>query len=361
MTDDFILIAVFFVAMLLSLGLTPSMIRLARRYGVMDEPREGKIHIRSVPLLGGISIFAAFVTATALAFILSRGKLLGSYDTHYLGLVLGGAIIVALGIYDDKKGAKSPIKFAVQILAAVVLIICGYSVRKITNPLGGQIQVGWWGYPIIILWIVGLTNAINLIDGLDGLACGVVAIAALTLFFASSSSPAFVPTIAIALVGACAGFLRYNFFPARIFLGDTGSLFLGFVLAAISIQGSFKTTAAMALVLPLVALLVPIADTTGAFFRRLLNKSHPFQADHKHVHHRLLSRGYSQKQVVMMLYLLTINLGVIALVMKYAGRALALAMFLLMGLMLFIFFKIMEDFRLSIKALEEKNNEENKS
>ena len=346
----------FAVAFLIAFFLTPHLIRLASRIGIIDHPRSGKIHSRPTPLMGGVSIFIAFLISTGLIFILSRGKMLGEYDTHYLGLLLGGAVIVALGIYDDKKGAKAPVKFLFQTIAALVLVICGYSLGILTNPLGGQIRIGLWGIPLIVLWIVGLTNAVNLIDGLDGLACGVTAIAGLVLFLASYDGPPFVPAIAIALVGSCLGFLRYNFYPARIFLGDTGSLFLGFVLAAVSIQGSFKTTAAMALVLPLVALLVPIADTAGAFFRRLVNKDHPFQADHKHVHHRLLSRGYSQKQVVMMLYLLTINLGVISLVMKYAGRALALGMLFLMGLMLFIFFKIMEDFRLSIKALEEKKN-----
>ena len=346
----------FAVAFLIAFFLTPPLIKLASRLGIVDHPREGKIHSRAVPRLGGISLFVAFGISTGLIFLLSRGKLLGSYDTHYLGVILGGLIIVALGVYDDIKGAKAPVKFAFQIIAAIVLIACGYSVNKISNPLGGQIQVGWWGYPIIILWIVGITNAMNLIDGLDSLACGVAGISALILYFASYSGPPFVPAIAIALVGACFGFLRYNFYPARIFLGDTGSLFLGFILAAVSIQGSFNTTAGMALILPLVALLIPIADTAGAFIRRVLHKQHPFQADHKHVHHKLLAMGYSQKQVVMMLYLLCINLGVIALVMKYAGRNLALAMFLLLGIMLFVFFKIMEDFRLTIEAAGKKND-----
>ena len=305
---------------------------------------------RSVPLLGGISIFIAFAVSISLAFLLSRRRLLGGYDTHFLGLVLGSAAILSLGVYDDIKGVKAPVKLLVQMGAAVILIVCGYNMEVITNPFGGQIQIGIWGIPLTILWIVGLTNAINLLDGLDGLACGVSGIAGLILFFSSLNGPPFMPIIAIGLVGACLGFLRYNFYPARIFLGDTGSLLLGFILAAISIQSSFKTTTGIALVLPLIALLLPIADTMITFFRRIIHKQHPFRGDRLHLHHRLMALGYSQKQVVGMLYLLTINLGMIALVMKYAGRALAFGMLFLVGLMLFLFLKIIEDFRFSIKG-----------
>jgi len=259
---------------------------------------------------------------------------------------------VALGIYDDKKGAKAPVKFAVQIIAALVLLAFGYDIEKVTNPLGGQILVGWWGIPILVLWIVLLTNAINLIDGLDGLACGVAAIAGSILFFAAFSEGAFVPILAVALSGACLGFLRYNFYPARIFLGDTGSLFLGFVLAAISIQGSFKTTAGMALALPLVVLLVPLADTVVAFFRRLFSGRHPFAADQRHVHHRLLAMGYSQAQAVFLIYALQINLGIIALVLKFAGRTLAVSMLILLAALMFVFFKMTERFRLSVSGIK---------
>jgi UDP-GlcNAc:undecaprenyl-phosphate GlcNAc-1-phosphate transferase len=204
---------------------------------------------------------------------------------------------------------------------------------------------------LIVLWIVLLTNALNLIDGLDGLACGVAAIAGIILFFAAFAEGPFVPILALALTGACLGFLRYNFFPARIFLGDTGSLFLGFVLAALSIQGSFKTTAGMALALPLVALLVPLADTVVAFFRRLFSGRHPFAADQRHVHHRLLAMGYSQTQAVLLIYALQINLGIIALVLKFAGRTLAVSMLILLAALMFVFFKLMEKFRLSVGKL----------
>ena len=351
-----IYLIVFIVAAVLSFLITPPVIRFASRRGIVGPHLDNAKTPRSVPLLGGIAIFVAFSVSTTLAFLLSRGKLLGEYDTHFIGLMLGSLIILCLGIYDDIRGIKAPVKLLFQTLAAVILILCGYNLEIITNPFGGQIELGLWGVPITILWIVGLTNAINLIDGLDGLACGVAGIAGLTLFFCNLDGQPFMPIIVIGLVGSCLGFLRYNFSPARIFLGDTGSLLLGFILAAVSIQSSFKTTAGIALILPLIVLLLPISDTLIAFLRRIMKGQNPLRGDRRHLHHRLLLLGYSQKQVVRMFYLLTINLGIIALVMKYAGRNLAFGMLFLIGLMLYIFLKIIEDFRFSIKG-RGKNND----
>lgn len=341
---------VFIIAFAVSFSITPILIRTVTRRGITARALGQTEPGRNIPLLGGISIFIAFAISTSLAFLLSRGKLLGEYDTHFFGLMLGSFLILCLGIYDDIRGVKAPVKLIFQAIAALILILCGYNLNIITNPFGGQIQIGLWGIPLTILWIVGLTNAINLLDGLDGLACGVSGIAGLTLFFSSLDGPPFMPVIVIGLSGACFGFLRYNFYPARIFLGDTGSLLLGFVLAAVSIQSSFKTTAGIALVLPLIALLLPISDTMIALLRRIIKGKNPFQGDRRHLHHRLLLLGYSQKQAVRMFYLLTINLGIIALVMKYAGRNLAFGMLFLVGLILYIFLKIIEDFRFSIKG-----------
>ncbi len=345
-----IYLLVFIIAAIISFLVTPPVIRFASRRGIVGPHLDDAKSRQAIPLLGGISIFIGFLVSTALAFLLSRGELLGEYDTHFLGLMLGSTLILGLGIYDDIRGIKAPIKLIFQTVAALILILCGYNLNLITNPFGGQIHLGIWGIPLTIFWIVGLTNAINLLDGLDGLACGVAGIAALTLFFSSMNGAPFMPIIVIGLAGACLGFLRYNFYPARIFLGDTGSLLLGFILAAVSIQSSFKTTAGIALVLPLIALLLPITDTLIAFIRRIIKGKNPFQGDRRHLHHRLLLMGYSQKQAVRMFYLLTINLGIIALVLKYAGRNLAFGMLFLIALMLYIFLKIIEDFRYSIKG-----------
>jgi len=345
---------VFGSALLVSLLLTPAVIRLAADRKVIARAHDPGKADRTVPLLGGIGIFAAFLLSTALAFLFSRNRLLGSFDTHYLGMLLGGSLIVGLGIYDDIRGAKAPLKLAVQAISAVALLVCGYNVEVLTNPFGGQIQLGLWGEPLLVVWVVAVTNAFNLLDGLDGLAAGTAAIAGLVLFFSSLDTLSFMPTIAIALVGACLGFLRYNRYPAKIFLGDTGSLFLGFVLAAVSIQGSFKTTAGIALVLPLIALLLPLADLAIAFFRRLLRGRNPFAGDRLHLHHKLVAMGFSPKEAVRLFYLLSINLGLIALVMKFAGRQLAAGMLFLVGLIVFLFLKILEDFQFSVKGRQRK-------
>jgi UDP-GlcNAc:undecaprenyl-phosphate/decaprenyl-phosphate GlcNAc-1-phosphate transferase len=352
MTDAAIYWLVFFVSLATSLLATPPLIRLVRRREITAPSLDPEREEREVPLLGGAAVFVAFALSTGLAFFLSRGRLLGSFDTHYLGLLLGGGIILGLGIYDDIRGTRAPAKLAVQAAVALLLLICGYNVEVLTNPFGGQIRLGIWGWPLVIVWVVAVTNALNLLDGLDGLACGTAAIAGLTLFFSNLGGAPFMPIVAIALVGGCLGFLRYNRYPARIFLGDTGSLFLGFILAAVSIQGSFKTTAGIALILPLIALLLPLADLTIAFFRRAARGRNPFAGDRQHLHHKLLAMGFSPKEAVRMFYLLTINLGLLALVMKFANRQLAAGMLFLVGLIVFLFLKIIEDFRFSIKVRE---------
>ncbi len=345
---------VFFLSLLAALLATPPLIALVRRRGITASPHDPDDPDRTVPLLGGAAVFTAFAVSTGLAFLLSRERMLGSFDTHYAGLILGGLLILGLGLYDDIRGTRAPLKLAVQAAAALVLIASGYDVEVLTNPLGGQIRLGIWGWPLVVVWVVAVTNAFNLLDGLDGLACGTAAIAGLVLFFSSLDGYPFVPTVAIALVGGCLGFLRYNRYPAKIFLGDTGSLFLGFVLAAVSIQGSFKTTAGLALVLPLIALLLPLSDLAAAFFRRAVLGRNPFTGDRRHLHHRLVDMGFSPKETVRLFYLLTINLGLIALVMKFAGRELAAGMLFLVGLIVFLFFKILEDFRFSIRGREKR-------
>jgi UDP-GlcNAc:undecaprenyl-phosphate/decaprenyl-phosphate GlcNAc-1-phosphate transferase len=210
------------------------------------------------------------------------------------------------------------------------------------------IQIGWWGIPILIAWLLAVTNALTLIDRIDGLACGVAVICGITIFFASLSGPPFVPIIALALTAGCAGFLRYNFYPARIFLGSTGTFFLGFVLSAIAVQGSFKVTAAISLTLPLLAL--GIAAFTR--IRRACGKE-TTTPPARQLHNRLLNLGYSPKQTVLILYLLQVNLGVIALVMTEAGRVLALAAFFLVGSMMYILFTIMKDYRERLNPTEE--------
>lgn len=340
----FILTATFIISFIL----TPRLIKLASRLSITYSRQDGKVSSRATPLLGGLSIGISFLVTTALAFLLSRGEMLGEYDYHYLGIVIGGSLMIALGIYDDTRGAAFPLKLFVQFIAAVILIGCGYQITLFTNPLGGQIDIGWWGIPILIIWLISLPNALSLIDKIDGLSCGVAAICGITLFFASLSGPPFVPIIALALSAGCAGFLRYNFYPARIFMGSTGTLFSGFVLAAIAVQGSFKVTAAIALTLPILALAIALFARIRWFLPRSPT-THPG----RQLHNRLLDLGYSPKQSILILYLLQANLGIIALAMTQAGRALALAVFFLVGSMMYILFTIMKDYRERLNATGE--------
>lgn len=340
----FILIATF----LISFILTPRLVKLISRLSITYSRENGKVSSRGHFLSGGLSICISFLITTGLAFLLSRGEMLGEYDYHYLGIVIGGILMAALGIYDDTRSAPFPLKLFIQLVAAVILILCGYQITYFTNPFGGQIEIGWWGIPLLIIWLISIPNALGLIDRIDGLACGVVAICAITLFFASLSSPPFVPIITLALAAGCAGFLRYNFYPARILMGSAGTMFSGFVLAAAAIQGSFKVTAGITLTLPILALLIALfSHCRKTCFRN--KQPHPG----RQLHNRLLNLGYSPKQSVLILYLLQANLGVIALVMTQAGKALALAVFFLVGSMIYILFTIMKDYRERLNPTDE--------
>ncbi len=339
-------ILVFGITLLIAYGVTPYLIRLAGRLSITYRKGEGSI--RSTPLLGGLSIYISFMAATALAFLFSRGKMLGEYDYHYLGIVLGGSVIAALGAYDDTRRASLPLKIGVEAIAAFFLLLCGYHVDVITNPFGGVIRVGYWGYPLAIIWLVGMANALTKVDVADGLAAGVAGIAAAVLFFASLNGPPFVPIISLAVTGACLGFLRYNFYPARIFLGSSGNLFLGFVLAAIALQGDFKVTAGIAFLLPLLALVFPWLRKLFITSCRLTGKKN-FTATGEFLPRRLLNLGYSPKQTVLILYLIQTNLGIVALVMSYASRGLALAVFLLLGIMFYLLMRMVEDYHVYLK------------
>jgi UDP-GlcNAc:undecaprenyl-phosphate GlcNAc-1-phosphate transferase len=330
------------VAFLLSVTagavLTPLARRLARRIGAIDHALSSrKIHKAPIPRLGGIAIVGAFFTPmVALLFTHSGvGDLFYARREAALGLFLGGAIIAALGIYDDLKGAGAKVKFAVQFGVAALVYALGYRIDAIASPFGGAIELGWLGLPFTLLWVAGVINAVNLIDGLDGLAGGVAFISLLTVFVAAAvnGSPLMM-LVSAALAGAVLGFLRYNFNPATIFMGDTGSMFLGFVLATTAIRTSLKPTAAVAIVVPIVALGVPIADTLLAMARRAMRGSPLFQADRDHIHHRLLARGLSQRQAVLVLYAASAGLGLVALALARASglqAALILAGLLLLG------------------------------
>ncbi|WP_311641257.1 MraY family glycosyltransferase [Selenomonas noxia] len=303
----------FMIALGMALILTPAVIAFARQTGALDKPDARKVHVRPIPRIGGIGIYAAFMASILVQLIFA--DVTPEFMTSLIGLMIGGTIIVAIGIIDDYCDLPAKVKLLGQIFAAAVLVI-SFDVRidVITDPFGDYIYLEFLAIPATIFWVVGLTNTVNLIDGLDGLAAGVSSIAAVTIFLvAMEEGIPFVAMVTAALAGAAVGFLYYNFNPARIFMGDTGSMFLGFMLAGISVVGAVKSAATIALIVPILALGLPILDTTFAIVRRARNHRPIFKPDKGHLHHRLLAHGFTQKQAVLLMYVVSALFGLCAI------------------------------------------------
>ena len=299
-------------AFVVSYLLTPQVKHFAEKVGAIDVPKDGRrVHDHPIPRMGGLAIFLGFVLAMLL---------FADMSTQVMGMLIGAVIIAAMGAIDDIVSLNAWVKLAAQLLAAWVAIRCGIVFDAISNPIvfsvNTTIDIGSWAIPLTALWIVGCSNAVNLIDGLDGLAVGVSAISSFTMLvvaiFVAEPNTAI---ILAALTGACIGFMPYNLNPAKIFMGDVGSQLLGFILATASVMGMFKFHAIITFLVPLLAMAVPLADTTAAFFRRILHGQSPFHADKKHLHHQLLAMGLSQKQAVAALYSLSAVLGLFAVLL----------------------------------------------
>jgi UDP-GlcNAc:undecaprenyl-phosphate GlcNAc-1-phosphate transferase len=296
------------MALFLSVLATPLVRRFALRIGAVSNPGGRHIHGRTIPRLGGIAL--AFAWATPVVALALRDPMvmraLHGNLLQVATVATGGAVICAVGALDDARGLRSLYKLAAQVLVATFAFACGFEIQAIQLPLLGTLQMGAFALPVTVLWIVGVTNAVNLIDGLDGLAAGVSFFAAFTSFvIASISGSVFVALTMSALMGALIGFLFFNFNPARIFMGDSGSYFLGFVLATTALaRGGLqqKASTAVSLLVPVLALGVPIFDTLFSMFRRLIERRPIFSADRGHVHHRLLDLGLTHRRAVMLLY-----------------------------------------------------------
>ncbi len=315
----------FIAAVLIASLLTPLVRAIALRLGVLDHALTSrKAHGKPIPRLGGIAIVVAFYAPlTALLFVNSEvGRRFWEHPEKAFGLFAGGLVIAALGVWDDLHGTGARKKFAVQFAVGAAMYALGFRVDLLSNPYGEAIQLGWLGLPFTMLWIAGVINAMNLIDGLDGLAGGVALIAISTTFAMSAlrGEPLMILFTA-ALAGAVLGFLFYNFNPASIFMGDTGSMFLGFVLATTTIQTSQKASTAVAIVVPIIALGLPIADTLLAMVRRAARGAPLFSADRGHIHHRLVDLGLSQRAAVLVLYGASLLLGGAALALSYASSS----------------------------------------
>lgn len=300
------------IAFLISFGLTPVIRRLSLKMKWLDYPGRRRINKKPMPRGGGIAIYAGFVAAL-LVFALSNKMMIDKYKFYGL---LGGSFIIALvGLLDDVIGLTPRRKLFYQVCAAMVAYISGYSIIKVSTPLGGALHApALISMLLTVFWIVGFTNAINLLDGLDGLAAGVVAIIAGSLFFAAlKSGYSVLAVLALALCASALGFLPYNFYPAKIFMGDVGSMFLGFTIALITIEGTLKGATAVTFFVPVVAVGVPVIDTGLAILRRLIRGKEVFKPDKEHIHHQLLSQEGSQREAVVKLYFITICFGSIAI------------------------------------------------
>ena len=319
--------AALFAAAVVAFITTPVVRSLAFKIGAVDVPRDNRrMHNHPIPRMGGLAIFFGFILS-ALIFI--------PLTTPLRGMLLGAVIIVILGIFDDIYALPAMPKFLIQILAALIAVLMGNRIDILSNPnifsSDPYWVLGWLSIPISVIWIVGITNAVNLIDGLDGLACGVSTISSMTmLVIALTVAEAQVAILMAALAGACIGFLPYNLNPAKIFMGDTGSTFLGFVLATVSIQGLFKSYAIISFAVPFLVLGLPIFDTCFAILRRLARGQSPMAPDRGHIHHRLIDMGLNQKQAVATLYVISAILGLSAVVLTTSGEGRAMLLFLVL-------------------------------
>lgn len=314
----------FILAAVISLLVTPLVRKLAFKVGALDIPKDNRrVHNKPMPLMGGLAIYTSFVISALIFLPLNKAL---------ISILVGGTIILISGIIDDIKELSPKGKILFQIAAAVVLILGDIKIDAVTNPFGypgSVILLDGFSIPLTIFWVVGITNTLNLIDGLDGLAAGVTTIASLAfLCVAREFSYLSIMIVSAIIAGSCLGFLPYNFNPAKIFMGDTGALFLGFILAALSIEGVMKSVATIAVIVPIIILGLPIFDTTFAIFRRLLNGKSIAEADKGHLHHRLMARGYSQRKTVLILYAISATFGLIAILVSEANskRAVVLAM-----------------------------------
>lgn len=326
------------IAFIITLALTPVVKKIALGVGAVDYPAgERKIHQKNIPLLGGAAIFLGFFLVAGYEWFFTN-NLLHFQTSQILSLFLGGAILMFGGYLDDRYNLKAKHQIIFPILAALAIVAGGVTLTKITNPFGGAFALDFWQVGgrlvlvdvLVFLWLLGMMYTTKLLDGLDGLSTGIAAIGGLMIFFLANTSKFYQPHIALLamiFVGACLAFLIFNFHPAKIFLGEGGSLFLGFILGVLAIVsgGKIATT--------LLVVGVPALDVLFVIIRRLWQKKSPFSADNGHLHYRLLGLGWSQRKIVLLFYFLAASFGVLTLVLQSKQKLVALI--LLFGLFFF--------------------------
>ncbi|MDO5707641.1 MAG: MraY family glycosyltransferase [Andreesenia angusta] len=330
------------VPIIISFIATPFAKKIAIILGAIDDPKrdDRRAHTKPTPRLGGLAIYIA---ATISIFIFE------DLSSEIIGLLIGSSLIAITGVIDDIKDLPAKIKLLIQIIAAIILYYFGIRIEIISDPIFseyGYLSLVWYlSFPITIIWIVGVTNTINLIDGLDGLSAGISAIAGISMgVVAILDGNTVAASLSFILAGSALGFLPYNFNPASIFMGDTGALYLGFVLSAISIEGAVKSTTAVAFICPILILGLPILDTFLAMFRRFRSGKPIMGADRGHIHHRLIDQGFTQRKTVVFLYGAGIAFGILAIIVYNMRFYYAIALIILFSMSLLVAKNLFKNF-----------------
>ncbi|WP_249869285.1 glycosyltransferase family 4 protein [Oceanobacillus saliphilus] len=319
----------FLIALISSWLITYPVKKFAVKFGAMDKPDKRKIHINETPRLGGLAIF--FGALLGMLYLQPQHE-------HLTAILIGSIVIIITGAVDDRYTIKPYLKLTGQLIAAILLIYSGLIIERITIPVFGVIELGFFSTLITLLWVVGITNAINLIDGLDGLATGVSTIAMTSIFImAISDTQILVAYLCAVLIGSNLGFLYHNFYPAKIYMGDTGSNFLGYMIAVISMLGLFKNITFFSFIIPVIVLAVPIFDTLVAMIRRAYNKESIMAADNKHLHYQLIKAGYSHRKAVIIIYVFSALFGLMGILFSNANLTVSLIITLGVLLLLYIF------------------------
>ena len=327
------LLYLFMLSALFSFILTPLVRTLAQQFHLVDLPSDRKVHSKAVPRLGGVAIYLAFfLPLTLLLCFTTRISDLLVMDSFLISLTLGASVVFGLGLWDDISQLNPKVKFSIQVLAVLIAYLGGIRIYGVILPGMPAYELGWLSLPATLCWFLLIINGINFIDGLDGLAAGVCFISSTILLVLCLASQRFLLAMGLAtMAGSCLGFLRYNFSPASIFMGDSGSYFLGYMLAALSIIGPFKSHAAATILIPAIVLGLPLVDAVLTTVRRLANGKAVFQPDREHLHHRLLRLGLAQRHAVILFYGITVVLGLAAFYLVHARDAEAGLMVLVLG------------------------------
>ena len=326
--------ALFLIATIASLITTPLIRRLCQRFKLLDIPTDGRrVHRKAVPRLGGVAIYFSCLTALSLLPFVDNllTQKLDTLRAEFLTIFIPATLVLLLGVYDDLRGTNAVVKFLGLGTIATIFYAMGGRIDALSVPFFGSVQLTpLLSFVVTVVWLVGIANAFNLIDGLDGLASGAALFSSLVILgVAVAQEQTLMIVIALVLCGAVAGFLRYNFNPASIFLGDSGALFIGFLLAAMSVFGTQKATTAVAIMVPILAFGFPVVDTMMTMGRRVVSRNPVFQGDNEHIHHMLLARGWSQRRVTLVLYGVCASFGLLALMFPASGSKLT-------GFMLFV-------------------------